>query len=55
MPAVIGRFSALSGSEMIDMNVLGRDFTNLFAVIADRPGNVVALVRPPHRYDIATT
>jgi hypothetical protein len=54
MPAVIGRFSAMSGSEVIDMSVLGRDITNLFAVIADHPGNVVALVRPPHRYVIAT-
>jgi hypothetical protein len=47
-----GQFSGVSDSEMLDISVLGRDIMNLFAVIVDRPGNVVALIRPPHRYVI---
>jgi hypothetical protein len=45
-----GQFAAVTESEALDMSILGRDITNLFAVIVDRPGNVVALIRPPHRY-----
>jgi hypothetical protein len=36
------------------MSVLGRDITNLFGVIVDRPGDVVCLVGQGHRYLIET-
>ena len=32
-----GQFAALSDPEALDMSVLGRDITNLFAAILDRP------------------
>ena len=35
-----------------DLSVLGRDITDLFAVIIDRPGNVVCLLSQRHRYTI---
>ncbi len=34
------------------MSVLGRDITDLFAAIVDRPGNVVCLLGQNHRYKI---
>ena len=45
-----GQFTAVTDPETLDMSVLGRDITSLFAVIVDRPGDVVCLVRPRHRY-----
>jgi hypothetical protein len=48
-----GNYSAITVPELLDMSVLGRDITDQFAVIADRPNNVVALIRPPHRYSVA--
>jgi hypothetical protein len=36
------------------MSVLGRDITNLFAVIVDRPGDAVCLVGQGHLYLIQT-
>ena len=47
-----GRFAALTMLEALDMCVLGRDITDLFAVIVDRPGNAVTLVGQRHRYRI---
>jgi hypothetical protein len=41
--------------DALDISVLGRDVMNLFAVIVDRAVNVVALIRPPHRYTVQTT
>ena len=38
--------------EALDMCLLGRDIAKLFAVIVDRPEDVVCLVRKPHRYVI---
>jgi hypothetical protein len=38
------QFAAVTDLEALDMSVLGRDITGLFAVIVDRPGNVVCLV-----------
>jgi hypothetical protein len=35
-------------------SVLGRDITGLFAVIVDRPGDLVCLVGQRHRYSIIT-
>jgi hypothetical protein len=34
------------------MSVLGGDITGLFAVIVDRPGDVVCLLGQRHRYTI---
>jgi hypothetical protein len=45
-----GQFGAMTRNESLDISVLGRGITNLFAVIVDRPGNLVALFRPPHHY-----
>jgi hypothetical protein len=50
-----GQFGAMTHMEALDISVLGRDIMNLFAVIVDRAGNVVALIRPPHRYTVQTT
>ena len=47
-----GRFAAFTNPEVIDLSVLGRDILNLFAVIVDRPRDVVALVGPGHSYSI---
>jgi hypothetical protein len=47
-----GQFAAVMDPEALDMSVLGRDVTGLFAVIVDRPGNAVCLVRERHRYAI---
>jgi hypothetical protein len=47
-----GQFSAVTDPEALDMNVLGRDITDLFAVIVDRPGDRVCLLRERHRYAI---
>jgi len=47
-----GRYAAVTEVEALDMSVLGRDIAGLFAVIVDQPGNVVCLIRQPHRYTI---
>jgi len=47
-----GQFAAVTDPEALDMSVLGRDITNLFAVIVDRPGDVVCLLGQRHRYII---
>jgi hypothetical protein len=47
-----GQFAAVTSLEALDMSVLGRDITNLFAVIVDQPGDTVCLLRPRHRYSI---
>jgi len=49
-----GQFAVLTEVTALDMSVLGRDITNLFAVIVDRPGDVVCLVGQEHRYLIQT-
>jgi hypothetical protein len=45
-----GQFAAATELEALDMCVLGRDITGLFAVIVDQPANVVCLLRERHRY-----
>jgi hypothetical protein len=50
-----GEFSAFTSPEALDMSVLGRDILDLFAVIADRQGTVVALIRDRHRYRIVSS
>jgi len=47
-----GRFSAFTRQEALDTNVLGRDITNLFAVIIDKPGGSVCMLASPHHYTI---
>ena len=47
-----GQFAAVIELEALDMCVLGRDITGLFAVIVDEPASVVCLVRERHRYAI---
>jgi hypothetical protein len=45
-------FAAFTDPAALAMSVLGRDITDLFALIVDRFGDVVCLLRQPHRYVI---
>jgi len=47
-----GRFAAFTDPKALDMSVLGRDITNLFAVIVDRPQDIVCMLGQRHRYVI---
>jgi hypothetical protein len=47
-----GQFAAFTDPAALDMSVLGRDILNLFAVIIDRPGDVICLLGQRHRYVI---
>jgi len=47
-----GQFAAVNDPEVLDMSVLGRDITGLFAVIVDLPANIVCMVGQRHRYVI---
>jgi len=47
-----GQFSAVTVFESLDISILGRDILGLFSVIVDRPGDVIALIRPPQGYAI---
>ena len=47
-----GQYAACSQIESLDMCVLGRDVTDLLAVIVDRPNDVVCLLGQRHRYRI---
>jgi len=49
-----GSFAGFTQADALDMCVLGRDIMNLFAVIVDRPGDVVCTVGQGHRYAITT-
>jgi predicted aspartyl protease len=46
------QFAAVTDMEALDISVRGRDLTNLFAVIVDRPRHVVCLLGQRHRYTI---
>jgi Aspartyl protease len=48
-----GQWAAATDPAALDMSVLGRDLTNLFAVIVDRPRDVVCLLGGNHQYVIA--
>jgi hypothetical protein len=50
-----GQFAAFTDPVSIDMSVFGRDILNLFAVIIDRPQDVVCLIGQKHRYEIVET
>jgi Aspartyl protease len=45
-------FVGVTDPTALDMSVLGRDITNLFALIVDRPQDVVCLLGQRHRYTI---
>jgi hypothetical protein len=45
-----GEFVACRDRELLDMSVLGRDITQLVAVIVDRPGQRVCMLRDGHSY-----
>jgi hypothetical protein len=47
-----GHFAAFTELEALDMSVLGRDITNLFALIVDRPRDVACLLGQRHQYII---
>jgi hypothetical protein len=47
-----GEYAACTQYEILDMSVLGRDVLNHFAVIVDRPANIVAIVGGAHSYSI---
>lgn len=49
---VKGTFCIFTTGENPDLPVLGRDVTNNFSVIYDYPNLVVALLAPPHSYEI---
>jgi len=48
----LGQFAAVTALEALDISVLGRDITGLFAVIVDQLGDVVSLLAQRHRYSI---
>lgn len=50
--SVRGTFHVFVESEIADMSVLGRDVTNNFGIIYDYPNLTVALLAPPHYYEI---
>ena len=47
-----GQFVGLGAASAVDMSVLGRDILDLFAVIVDRPGNLVSLLARRHQYAV---
>ncbi len=49
-----GSFAGFTNPSAIDMNILGRDITNLFALIVDRQGDVVCMIGKGHQYAITT-
>jgi hypothetical protein len=51
---VQGRFSVFTEVESSDISLLGRDVTDRFSVIYDRPDEAVMLLSPLHRYEIKT-
>jgi hypothetical protein len=52
MVTVRGTFAAFTKLESADLSILGRDVTNNFSVIYDYPQQVIALLAPPHAYEI---
>lgn len=47
-----GQYAAVAELNALDMSVIGRDITNLFAVIVDQPGNVICMLGQRHQYMI---
>jgi predicted aspartyl protease len=50
-----GRFAAVTDVTALDISVLGRDITDNFAVIVDRPQDVVSLLGQRHSYRVVQT
>jgi hypothetical protein len=48
-------FAGFTRVDALDKSVLGRDTTNRFAVIVDRPGDIVCLIGQGHSYAITKT
>lgn len=44
-----GQFAAFTDPKALDMSVLGRDITNHFGVLVDRPQDLVCLAAAKHR------
>lgn len=49
---VRGSFGVFTEDESAELSVLGRDVTNNFSVIYDYPTQIIALLAPPHAYEI---
>ncbi|CEF49285.1 unnamed protein product [uncultured bacterium] len=47
-----GQFAAVTEASALDRSVLGRDLMNLFALIVDRPRDLVCLLGQRHQYAI---
>jgi hypothetical protein len=47
-----GTFAGFTNPDALDMNVLGRDIMNHFAVIVDHRNNLVCMIGTGHRYAI---
>lgn len=47
-----GTLAGFTDPNALDVNVLGRDIMNHFAVIVDHPGNLVCMIGKGHRYTI---
>ena len=47
-----GQYAAVTELQALDMSILGRDIAGMFAVVIDRPGNVVCLLGQRHYYTI---
>jgi len=47
-----GQFAAVTELEALDICVLVRDITGLFAVIVDQPANTICLLGQRHRYTV---
>ncbi len=47
-----GQYAAVTELESLDMSVIGRDILDSFAVIVDRPHDVVCLLGQRHHYTI---
>ena len=48
---IAGRY-ATSEESAVNESILGYDVLHMFALIVDRPGETVCLIRPPHGYTI---
>jgi hypothetical protein len=44
------QFAAVTDMAALDISMLGRDLTSLFAVIVDRPRHAMCLLEQRHRY-----
>lgn len=47
-----GQYAAVNEPESLDMSVPGRDILGLFALIVDRPGDLVCLLAPRPYYRV---